>query len=109
MDRFIEQTPFFTPEHRNLAASIAGFVRQEVEPRAADEREVDALTIEYVQLLAAAGVVGYAVATPGTPLDVRALCLIREALSYSSALADSAFVMQGLGTYAICQAAPEHL
>lgn len=109
MDRFIEQTPFFTPEHRNLATSIAGFVQHEVEPRAADERDADARTVEYVKLLAMAGVLGYAVATPETRIDVRALCLIREALSYSSALADTAFVMQGLGTYAISQAAPEHL
>ncbi len=46
---------------------------------------------------------------PAQKLDVRALCLIREALAYSSALADLAFVMQGLGTYAISQAAPEHV
>jgi acyl-CoA dehydrogenase len=109
MDRFIEQTPFFNPEHRNLATSISGFVGREVEPRAADERDVDARTVEYVSLLAAAGVLGYAIVTPEQPLDVRSLCLIREALSYSSALADAAFVVQGLGTYAISQAAPEHV
>src|ERR1700730_2347521 len=109
MDRFIEQTPFFTPEHRNLAASIAGFVESEVEPRAADERDVDARTAEYLKLLALAGVLGYAVATPNTRFDVRALCLIREALAYSSSLADLAFVMQGLGTYALSQGAPERI
>jgi len=109
MDRFIEQTPFFTPEHRNLGASITGFVQHEVEPRAADERDVDERTREYINLLAAAGVLGYAVASPDMRLDVRALCLIRESLAYSSALADSAFVMQGLGTYAVSQAAPDHV
>jgi acyl-CoA dehydrogenase len=60
-------------------------------------------------VLAAAGVLHYAVASPDAKLDVRSLCLIREALAYSSALADLAFVMQGLGTYAISQAAPEHV
>jgi acyl-CoA dehydrogenase len=109
MDQLIEQLPFFTAEHRKLATSIAGFVQKEVEPRAADERDVDARTIEYVQLLAGAGVLDYAVAADGRRLDVRALCLIREALAYSSALADSAFVIQGLGTYAISQAAAEHV
>ena len=59
-------------------------------------------------LLANAGVLRYAVARD-SELDIRALCLIREALAYSSALADLAFVMQGLGTYAISQAAPEHV
>jgi acyl-CoA dehydrogenase len=49
----------------------------------------------------------YAVAA--SKLDVRSLCLIREALAYSSSLADLAFVMQGLGTYAIAHAAPDHV
>ena len=108
-DSFIEQTPFFSAEHRSLAKSIAAFVEQEIEPRSVEERDADERTREYVRLLAAAGGLRYAVATPQTPLDVRALCLIREALAYSSSLADSAFVMQGLGTYAIAQAAPDHV
>jgi acyl-CoA dehydrogenase len=57
--------------------------------------------------LAGAGLLNYAVAE--SKLDIRALCLIREALAYSSALADLAFVMQGLGTYAIARAAPDHV
>lgn len=109
MDSFIEQTPFFTPGHRSLANSIAAFVEREIERRAIEERDADERTREYVTLLATAGVLRYAVATGSTPLDVRALCLIREGLAYSSSLADTAFVMQGLGTYAIAQAAPEHV
>ena len=109
MDSFIDQTPFFTPEHRNLAASVAGFVGREVEPRAADERPVEVRAVEYVNLLAAAGLLDYVVPTPEAGFDVRALCLLREQLAYSSALADLAFVMQGLGTYAIGQAAVEHV
>jgi acyl-CoA dehydrogenase len=108
-DSFIEQTPFFTAGHRSLASSIASFVQREIEPRSIEERDADERTREYVSLLASAGVLRYAVATPGTPIDVRALCVIREALAYSSSLADSAFVMQGLGTYAIAQAAPDHV
>ena len=109
MDTFIERTPFFTSGHRTLAASMANFVQQEIEPRAIDVRDADERTREYVRLLAAAGVLNYAVATPETPIDVRALCIIREALAYSSSLADTAFVMQGLGTFAIAKAAPEHV
>ena len=60
-----------------------------------------------MSLLAGAGLLNYAVAAP--KLDTRALCLVREALSYSSSLADLAFVMQGLGTFAIAQAAPDHV
>jgi alkylation response protein AidB-like acyl-CoA dehydrogenase len=60
-------------------------------------------------LLAEAGLLRYAVAAADARFDTRSLCLIREALAYSSSLADLAFVMQGLGTYAISLAAPEHV
>jgi len=107
MDRLISQLPFFTPEHRNLAQSVAQFVNQEIEPRAAGEDNVEDVAREFVHLLAGAGLLNYAVAE--SKLDVRSLCLIREELAYSSALADLAFVMQGLGTYAISRAAPDHV
>src|SRR5258708_27788192 len=109
MDSFVEQAPFCTPAHRSLAAGVATFVEREIETRAIEECDADERTREYVGLLARAGVLRHAVAAPRTPLDVRALCLIREALAYSSSLADSAFVMQGLGTFAIANGAPEHI
>ena len=108
MDKLIDQLPFFTPEHRSLVASVDSFVAREIETRAIEERDVEARVREYAGVLASAGVLRYAVPTEGR-LDVRALCLIRESLAYSSALADLAFVMQGLGTFAISQAAPEHV
>jgi acyl-CoA dehydrogenase len=108
MDAIIDKLPFFTPEHRNLAQSIAQFVKTEIEPHAIDEGDVEERARWYVDLLAKAGVLSYSVSSEST-LDTRALCLIREALAYSSSLADLAFVMQGLGTYAISQAAPDHL
>src|SRR5215216_3254802 len=107
MDRLISQLPFFTPEHRNLVQSVTQFVEQEIEPRAASEEDVEGLARDFVNLLAKAGILNYSVAE--RQLDVRSLCLIREALAYSSSLADLAFVMQGLGTYAIARAAPEHV
>jgi acyl-CoA dehydrogenase len=109
MDKLIEQLPFFNAEHRSLAADIESFVAQEIEPHANEEGNADARLREYVAALGKVGALEYAVALPGKELDVRALCLIREALAYSSALADLAFVMQGLGTYAISLAAPEHV
>ncbi|HEX5965173.1 MAG TPA: acyl-CoA dehydrogenase family protein [Pyrinomonadaceae bacterium] len=107
MDQLIAQLPFFDPEHRNLAQTVATFVDQEIEPHAGAEDDVDGLAKYFVSILAQAGLLRYAVAA--SQLDVRSLCLIREALAYSSALADLAFVMQGLGTYAIAKAAPEHV
>ena len=109
MDKFIEQLPFFTPEQRNLATELGAFVEQEIEPRAMQEEDAEARLREYVGMLGKIGVLEFAVALPGTKLESRAICLIRDILSYSSPLADLAFVMQGLGTYAISQAAPEHV
>src|ERR1700754_2693863 len=101
------ELPFFTPEHRNLAQVVNHFVSREVEPHAGVEDDVEELARHFVKLLASAGLLNYAVAA--SKLDTRALCLVREALSYSSSLADLSFVMQGLGTYAISQAAPDHV
>ena len=101
------ELPFFTAEHRSLAQRVAGFAEREIEPHAGVEDDVDGLARHLVGLLTSAGLMGYAVAE--TRLDIRSLCLIREELSYSSSLADLAFVMQGLGTYAIAQAAPDHV
>lgn len=109
-DSFIEESPFFTAEQRTLATSVINFVAQEIEPRAADEeRDVDGTFRAYLDVLAKADLLRYAIAAPGGRLDVRSLCLIRESLAYSSALADIAFVMQGLGTYPLSLAAPEHV
>jgi acyl-CoA dehydrogenase len=113
MDSFIEETPFFTVEQRNLAASVEGFIASEIEPRAIEEEaeghSVDASFRAYMDVLARADLLRYAIAQPGVRMDVRSLCLIREKLAYSSALADLVFVMQGLGTYPISLAAPEHV
>jgi acyl-CoA dehydrogenase len=109
MDSFIEETPFFTTPQRTLVASVADFIAREIEPRAAEREDEDAHFRELLGLLADANLLRFAVAEPGVPLDTRSLCLVREALSYSSSLADLAFVMQGLGTYAISLAAPDHV
>ncbi|HKR02438.1 MAG TPA: acyl-CoA dehydrogenase family protein [Pyrinomonadaceae bacterium] len=112
-DPFIAETPFFTTEQRNLATSVEVFINREIEPRAVEEEQegadVDASFRAYLDVLARADLLRYAIAAPGGRLDVRSLCLIRELLSYSSPLADLAFVMQGLGTYALSLAAPEHV
>jgi acyl-CoA dehydrogenase len=107
MDHLVAQLPFFEPQHRNLAQTVATFVDQEIEPHAGAEDDVDGLAKYFVSILAQAGLLKYAVAAQ--QVEVRSLCLIREALAYSSALADLAFVMQGLGTYAIAKAAPDHV
>jgi acyl-CoA dehydrogenase len=108
MDSFIN-LPFFNAEHRDLAARVSAFAEQEIESIAEEESGSDDRARDFVTALARAGLLRYAVASHDTKLDLRSLCLIRELLSYSSSLADLAFVMQGLGTHAISQAAPEHV
>ncbi|PYS92337.1 MAG: acyl-CoA dehydrogenase [Acidobacteria bacterium] len=109
-DSFNTDTPFFMDAQRRLAASVASFVWREIEPHAAAAEEAtDEDYRALVALLAEVDLLRYGVARPGAAFDLRSLCLIREELAYSSALADLAFVMQGLGTYAISQAAPEHV
>ena len=107
MDTFLI-LPFFDTEHRELASYVSAFVEREIEARAGDELEVDDQSRGYVSALAADGLLRYSVGSSGH-LDVRSLCIVRELLSYASPLADLAFVMQGLGTHAISQAAPEHV
>jgi len=103
----IETLPFFTAEHRKLAKEVDEFVRLEIEPRATDEDDVEGLARHFVEVLAKAGLLGCSVPLE-TKIDSRTVCLIREKLASSSSLADLAFVMQGLGTYAISQAAHDH-
>ena len=110
MDSFISTTPFFSADHSALAARVAEFAEREIEVRAGDdEQDVDEALRGYVMLLFQADLLRYAVPTPGEPFDLRSFCIIRETLSYSSSLADLAFVMQGLGTYAISRSATEHV
>jgi len=110
MDQFIATIPFFTSEHRALAVRIAEITEREIEVRAGDdEDDADTALRNYILLLAENDLLRYAVWSPGQPFDLRSFCLIRETLAYSSSLADLAFVMQGLGTYAISLAADEHV
>src|SRR5437588_2389240 len=107
---FIDTTPFFSNEHRELAARLAEFTEREIEVRAGDdEHDADEAVPSSVMLLFEADLLRSAVAMPGQAFDLRSFCLIRETLSYSSSLADLAFVMQGLGTYAISLAGTEHV
>lgn len=110
MDAFITTTPFFTDAHRALAQRVAEFAAREIELRAGDdEGDAEEALRSYVLLLAENDLLRYSVPEAGEPFDLRSLCVIRETLSYSSSLADLAFVMQGLGTYAIGLAAIEHV
>ena len=90
MDTFIESSPFFTVEQRTLATSVARFVEREIERRTAEEeQDIDGHFRTYLGVLADSGLLRYAVAYPAMKLDVRSLCVVREALAYSSSRRNS--------------------
>lgn len=83
--------PFFDESHRLLHGSIGEWAARElgdISENAVEE------TRRLVRTMGQAGWLDHAVGD----IDVRSLCLIREALAYQHGLADFAFAMQGLGT-----------
>ena len=99
-DRTYLDWPFFTPEHRALAARAETWAQAHAE-RLADEHDVDASCRRLVVAMGEDGLLDLAVPHPGGRLDVRSLCLMRDILGRHAGLADFAFAMQGLGTGAI--------
>jgi acyl-CoA dehydrogenase len=101
-DRTFLSWPFFSDEHRALAAELEVFVRQEVASLPHVETSVDAACRALVRVLGEGGWLMHAVTAPhggaSKRLDVRTLCLVRETLARAWGLADFAFAMQGLGT-----------
>ncbi len=89
--------PFFDDRHRALAVGIADWASREIAPHAHAHDDVDAAARAMVARLGADGWLRHCVAEDGR-LDVRTLCLLREALAYHDGLADLAISMQGLGS-----------
>ncbi|CAN5336099.1 acyl-CoA dehydrogenase family protein [soil metagenome] len=97
--------PFFDESHDDLVARLQQWQR-DFEPHEAEYHALDlqAHCRRLLVDLGERGFLAYAVPeqTGGAPkVDLRAICLIREALSYRSALADFVFSMQGIGTAAL--------
>jgi len=97
------QWPFFSDEHRELAARLDDWANRHIPSLTAEEHhDLDGTCKAIVKALGDAGFTSYAVpASAGgqhKKLDVRSLCIIRETLARHNALADFAFAMQGLGS-----------
>jgi len=88
--------PFFEERHRALVAGIESWCASNLPCADAD---VYAACRDLVGKLGHDGWLKHTAPDPGgaAPLDVRALCLIRETLARHDGLADFAFAMQGLG------------
>lgn len=92
------QWPFFADEHRALATRLRTWAQRLDQSAHGD---VDADCRSLVRSLGDAGLLRHVVPKvyggASDALDVRSLCLARETLAHSSALADFSFAMQGLG------------
>lgn len=97
-DRSFLSWPFFEPSHRKLAEDLSTWIAGEGRSLEGDESDADGTCKGLVRKLGQAGWLKYAVPRADKPLDVRALCLLREHLAYQSSLADFSFAMQGLGS-----------
>jgi acyl-CoA dehydrogenase len=93
----METIPYFDEAHVRLAAVMDEFVPQAVEPLSErDEEPGYDVAREYVRSLADARLLEHI-----EPQDIRSVCLIRERLAFASALADTMYAMQGLGSLPI--------
>jgi acyl-CoA dehydrogenase len=96
--------PFLEREHRALFDRLHAFGEKRLRSSAADESDPEGQTRRLVAAFGEAGLLKHALPPPFGSMDLRSLVVAREALAYYSSLADTAFVMQGLGSFAISHA-----
>lgn len=108
-DLFFDEMPFFTAGQRSFAAQVAQYVSQGIGPYTEEAEDTEGQFRAALGWLARSDFLRYAVAAPERPLEARVVSLMRDILAYHSPLADLAFVMQGLGTYPLYLAAPDHV
>jgi len=89
---------FFEPHHLRLAESLAGAAAA-VTASAAAAADEDGRARAVAAEMGRLGLYHWLLPEAGAAVDVRALCLVREALGYASPLADAIFAVQGLGSY----------
>jgi len=99
---------FLEPRHHELAARVDAFGAEVLAPIEHREDGVDDLARSLLRKLGEAGFTRWSAAAAygghADPLDVRAMCVIRERLAWRMGLADFCFAMQGLGSYPIALA-----
>ncbi|CAN5652007.1 acyl-CoA dehydrogenase family protein [soil metagenome] len=96
--------PLFEDRHRALHARLQD-VRAQLEPIAArgEASDVDEAGRDAIRVCADLDLCRLLVPTEfgGDGLDLRSLCIVREALAAGSGLVDAVFAVQGLGSYPI--------
>lgn len=97
--------PYLEERHRTLDQAARAFGDAHLWSSSAEEEADPAgRTRTLVRELGRAGLLEASVPAPFGCLDLRSLVVVRERLAYYSSLCDSAFAMQGLGSYAIALA-----
>ncbi|MEM7587307.1 MAG: acyl-CoA dehydrogenase family protein, partial [Acidobacteriota bacterium] len=95
---------FLEPRHHALAEQVERFAKREIEglPAQHEDAGARAQARQILELLGSGGWIRHAVPEAfggvATAPDLRACCLIREALAAASPLADSVFALQCLGS-----------
>lgn len=93
----MDTLPYFEEPHQRLGAVLDEFVPEVISPLSGDDELPGYDTArQYVQALAESELLEYI-----NPDDIRSVCLVRERLAYASALADTMYAMQGLGSLPI--------
>ncbi len=93
--------PFLTEHHMQLAAQVTDFARRELAPLPEPADDASCRR-EARSILGRLGALGWL--APIARQDLRACCLIREALAAASPLADAVFALQALGATPIALA-----
>jgi acyl-CoA dehydrogenase len=96
--------PFFEDRHRALAARVAALGTQfEAIASLGESGQEDRAGRETIGIAAEQGLCRLLVPREfgGDGLDLRSLCVTREAVASASGLADAVFAVQGLGSYPI--------
>lgn len=101
----MQQLPFFDSDHVELRRRARAWVESNLIAGSGAEADIENEARRLVKQLGAAGFTRYAVARDyggvRETVHARDLCIMREELARGSALADTMFAMQALGSYPI--------
>jgi acyl-CoA dehydrogenase len=99
---YADLSMFLEPAHRSLGVELEKRIAAAdlTKPKEIG-RELGELGLFGLTVPESSGGTALATATSADAVDVRALCIAREALAYASPLADGVFAVQGLGAHPI--------
>src|SRR5690606_34360217 len=92
--------PFFDHRHTELVRRLSAF-QLPGDAAAHGEAALGDISRSIVRALGGAGLIDTVLPPEGQAIDLRSVCIAREALAYRSGLADTLLAMQGIGTQAV--------